>query len=135
MTTLRRRLREDRGSASTQLVLVTPALLVLALLIVQLALTWHARHIAQYAAQRGLAAARVEDGSAADGSAQARRSLAALGGRVLTGPSVQVARTSAYTTVRVDGSVIAVVPGLHLHASGTAAGATEKVTFPTGAQP
>ncbi|MFF3517380.1 TadE/TadG family type IV pilus assembly protein [Streptomyces sp. NPDC002573] len=89
---------------STQLVLVVPALLLIALLVVQFALVWHARHIAQYAAERALAAARVEHGTAADGQAQARRSLAALGSRVLTSPSVAVERTATQTTVRVSGS-------------------------------
>ncbi|KNE82420.1 MULTISPECIES: TadE/TadG family type IV pilus assembly protein [Streptomyces] len=132
MTALRPSPGGDRGAASTQLVLVVPALLLLALLAVQFALAWHARHIAQYAAQRALAAARVEDGSAADGRTQARRSLTALGSRVLTAPSVTVDRTTARTTVRVDGSVLAVVPGLDLRASGTASGPTERITVPTG---
>ncbi|MBQ0985880.1 pilus assembly protein [Streptomyces sp. F63] len=132
MTALRPSPGGDRGAASTQLVLVVPALLLLALLAVQFALAWHARHIAQYAAQRALAAARVEDGSAADGRTQARRSLTALGSRVLTAPSVTVDRTTARTTVRVDGAVLAVVPGLDLRASGTASGPTERITTPTG---
>ncbi|MFI1956001.1 TadE/TadG family type IV pilus assembly protein [Streptomyces xinghaiensis] len=132
MTALRPSPGGDRGAASTQLVLVVPALLLLALLAVQFALAWHARHIAQYAAQRALAAARVEDGSAADGRTQARRSLTALGSRVLTAPSVTVDRTTARTTVRVDGAVLAVVPGLDLRASGTASGPTERITAPTG---
>lgn len=130
-----RELRGDRGAVSTQLVLVVPALLLLALLVVQFALVWHARHIAQYAAQRGLAAARVEDGTAADGQAQARQSLTELGSRVLTAPSVSVDRTATETAVRVDGKVIPVVPGLVLHASGTASGPTERITAPTGGQP
>ncbi|MER6091292.1 TadE/TadG family type IV pilus assembly protein [Streptomyces bluensis] len=124
----------DRGAASTQLVLVVPALLLIALLAVQFALVWHARHIAQYAAQRALAVARTEDGTAADGRTQARRSLAALGGRVLTAPSVTAERTAAQTTVRVEGTVIRVlpVPGLVLRASGTASGPTERITTPAG---
>ncbi|KAF4406813.1 TadE/TadG family type IV pilus assembly protein [Streptomyces lycii] len=135
MASFLRRLRGDHGAVSTQLVLVVPALLLLALLIVQFALVWHARHIAQYAAQRALAAARAENATTADGQAQARSSLAALGSRVLTAPSVSVDRTTARTTVRVDGVVIPVVPGLTLHASGTASGPTEKVTFPDGGRP
>ncbi|MER6047273.1 TadE/TadG family type IV pilus assembly protein [Streptomyces sp. NPDC001793] len=127
-----RRWRDDRGAASTQLVLVVPVLLLLAMLIVQFALVWHARHIAQYAAQRALAAARTQHGSTADGQAQAARSLAALGNRTLTTPSVTVERTTAQTTVRVRGTVMAVVPGLHLHASGTASGPTERLTAPDG---
>lgn len=135
MTATVRRRSGDRGAASTQLVLVVPALLLIALLVVQFALVWHARHIAQYAAQRALAAARVEHGTTADGRAQARRSLAALGSRVLTGPSVTVERTVTQTTVRVNGQVIRVIPGLTLHASGTASGPTERTTTPTGGRP
>ncbi|MFE0276156.1 TadE/TadG family type IV pilus assembly protein [Streptomyces sp. NPDC058992] len=137
MTAFLRRMHGDRGAASTQLVLVVPALLLIALLVVQFALVWHARHIAQYAAQRALAAARTKDGSAAEGQTQARRSLAALGSRVLTTPSVTAERTATQTTVRVDGTVLRVlpVPGLVLHASGTASGPTERITTPTGDQP
>ncbi|QHA07831.1 pilus assembly protein [Streptomyces broussonetiae] len=136
-TTLLRRLGGDRGAAGTQLVLVVPALLLIALLTVQFALVWHARHIAQYAAQRALAAARTEHGTAADGRTQARRSLAALGSRVLTAVSVTAERTATQTTVRVQGAVIRVlpVPGLVLHASATASGPTERITTPTGGRP
>jgi Flp pilus assembly protein TadG len=133
VTTFARRLRSDRGAASVQLVLAIPALLLIALLVVQFAVFWHARHIAQYAARRGLAMARAEDGTAADGQAQARHSLAALGGRVLTAPSVTAERTAARATVHVDGTVLRVlpVPGLVLHASGTTSGPTERITMPT----
>ncbi|MFE3646442.1 TadE/TadG family type IV pilus assembly protein [Streptomyces sp. NPDC059152] len=130
-----RGVRDDRGAATTQLVLVVPVLLLLAMLVVQFALVWHARHIAQYAAGRALAAARTKDGTAAEGRTQARRSLAALGSRVLTIPSVTVDRTTVQTTVRVRGKVIAVVPGLSLRASGTASGPTERLTSPTGDRP
>ncbi|PJN38329.1 pilus assembly protein TadE [Streptomyces sp. CB02959] len=129
------RWRDDRGAASTQLVLVVPVLLLLAMLIVQFALVWHARHIAQYAARRALAAARTQHGSTAAGRAQAARSLAALGSRTLTTPSVAVERTTAQTTVRVRGTVMVVVPGLHLHASGAASGPTERLTAPDGGHP
>ncbi|GAU71118.1 hypothetical protein SSP35_27_00390 [Streptomyces sp. NBRC 110611] len=115
--------------------LVVPVLLLIALLVVQFAVVWHARHIAQYAAQRALAAARAEDGTAAEGRARARRSLAALGSRILTEPSVTVDRSTAKTTVHVDGTVMTVVPGLTLYASGTASGPTEKVTAPAGDRP
>lgn len=124
--------RSDRGSATTQLVIVVPALLMLALLVVQFALAWHARHIAQYSAERALAAARVQHGSAAGGRGRGVRALAQLGSRVLTSPSVTVRRTSTRATVRVQGVVMPVVPGLHLTASGTASGAVERVTTPAG---
>lgn len=135
MTALARRLHGDRGAVTTQLVLVVPLVLLLSLLVVQFALAWHARHIAQYAAQRALAAARVEDGTAGDGQAQARHSIDTLGARILTRPTVTVDRTPARTSVRVEGSVIPVVPGMHLHVAGTASGPTERLTTPGGNRP
>ncbi|MBT2418061.1 pilus assembly protein [Streptomyces sp. ISL-22] len=135
MPYLSSRLRDDRGAATTQLVLVVPVVLLLMLLIVQFALAWHAQHIAQYTAERALAAARVKNATAAEGQAQARTSLAQLGGRVLSSPSVNVRRTAAQATVTVRGAVMPVVPGLDLHATGVASGAVERLTTPQGATP
>jgi Flp pilus assembly protein TadG len=129
------KLRDDRGAATTQLVLVVPLVLLLTLLVVQFALAWHARHIAQYAAQRALASARVEDGTASDGRAQAWRSIKDLGTRVLTHPSVAVDRNRTHTTVRVQGTVIPLVPGMNLHVAATASGPTERLTAPGGGHP
>lgn len=130
-----RRPHADRGAATTQLVLIVPALLLLALLVVQFAVAWHARHIAQYAAQRALAAARIEDGTTSDGRAQAWRSLAVLGHRILQDPSVTVDRAAVQTRVSVGGTVMSVIPGVSLHVSGTASGPTERLTSPAGGQP
>jgi Flp pilus assembly protein TadG len=66
-TFVRRLLRDDRGSATVELALATSALLLILLSIVQFALWSHATHVAQAAASHGLAAARVQDGTAADG--------------------------------------------------------------------
>ncbi|WP_236076586.1 TadE/TadG family type IV pilus assembly protein, partial [Streptomyces coffeae] len=118
--------------ATTQLVLTVPALLILALLIVQFALAWHARHLAHYTAERALAAARVQHGTAAQGQARGLRSLAQLGSGVLTSPSVTVHRTPNQATVRVQGTVMPILPGLHLTAHGTASGAVERITTPAG---
>lgn len=106
-------------------------MLLLALVVVQFALAWHAQHIAQYAAQDALAATRVEDGTAADGRARARGELASLAHRILSQPSVTVQRTAARASVRVDGTALPVVPGLHLHVAGHASGAVERLTTPT----
>lgn len=127
--------RGDRGAVTAQLVVVVPMLLILALMVVQVALAWHARHIAQYATETALAAARVKDGSASDGRAQGRRSLAQLGSQVLTSPSVTVRRTSTHVTAHVKGVVMPVLPGLHLTTTGTASGAVERITTPTGQRP
>ncbi|MZG16605.1 pilus assembly protein [Streptomyces sp. SID5914] len=128
-------LRGERGAVTTQLVLVVPAVLLLMMMIVQFALAWHAQHIAQYTADRALAAARVKGATAANGEDQAGTSLAQLGGRVLTSPSVTVRRTTDQVTVTVRGAVMPVVPGLDLHVVGVASGAVERLTTPQGGMP
>ncbi|GHJ35441.1 TadE family protein [Streptomyces sp. TS71-3] len=137
MTAHLRLLGTDRGAASFQLVLIVPVLLMFALLVVQFALLWHARHIAEYSARRALSAVRVEGGTAAEGRAQAQRSLAALGSDVMTSSFVSTERTATRTTVRVEGTVVRVlpVPGLALHVAGTASGSTERTTDPGGGRP
>lgn len=127
--------RDDRGSVSVQLVLVVPALLILSLLAVQFALVWHAQHLAQFTAQDALAATRVKNASTADGHAEARSRLETLGGRVFTLPEVTVQRSKTHASVRIEGRVLQVVPGLSLHASGAASGAVERLTTPTGELP
>ncbi|MFM9446952.1 TadE/TadG family type IV pilus assembly protein [Streptomyces acidiscabies] len=120
---------------TTQLVIVVPVVLLMMLLVVQFALAWHARHIAQFTAERALAATRAKDATAADGQDRARRSLSQLGGAVLPSPSVTVRRTATQATVIVRGAVIVVVPGLDLHVTGTASGAVERLTTPQGGTP
>ncbi|MDG4864415.1 TadE/TadG family type IV pilus assembly protein, partial [Streptomyces sp. T-3] len=115
---------------TTQLVLIVPVLLLILLLIVQFAMAWHAQHIAQAAAARALAAARVQEGGAGAGQTQAQRTVAALGGRVLVAPQVQVRRTATTASVRVEATVIEVVPGLHLRVTGSAQGPVERVVLP-----
>lgn len=127
--------RDDRGGVSIQLVLTVPVLLTLSLLAVQFALAWHAQHLAQFTAQDALAAARVKDASAADGRAQAQHRLQELAGKVLTEPKVSVHRSSTQASVRIEGRVLRVLPGLDLEASGAASGAVERLTTPTGGQP
>ncbi|MFC7305123.1 TadE/TadG family type IV pilus assembly protein [Streptomyces monticola] len=113
---------------STELVVVFPLLMVLLLITVQFALALHAQHIAQTAAARALAAARTQDSSAAAGHARAEQTLRLLGGRVLEAPRVQVSRGAEEASVRVEGSVLAVLPGLRLQVSGQAAGRVERWT-------
>ena len=66
-------LREDAGAGAVELVIVTPLLMLLVLGVIQFALAEQAQHVAQAAATQALAAARVQDGTAAAGQAQAAR--------------------------------------------------------------
>jgi hypothetical protein len=84
------------------------------MLIVQVGLLFHARNVAEQAAQEGTAAGRRFDGSAAQAEASTYRYLGSLSDRTLQDRSVHVNRTNQTTTVTVSGKVISLVPWLDL---------------------
>jgi Flp pilus assembly protein TadG len=116
----------QRGSVSTELVIVTPVVLLLVMLVVQFALWQHAQHIAETAAQRGAETARVEAGTDSQGSAVAHTAIAQLGAALLVDPSVSVSRNGGIVTVNVSGSAQGLVPFLSLPVHATAAGPVER---------
>lgn len=123
---VRRLLHGDRGAVTVELVIATPLLLLLLLAIVQFALWSHATHIAQAAASQGLAAARVQDGTAAAGSASAQQMLDQLARGPLTGATVSTDRTATSASVQVSGAATSVVPFLTLPVHAEAAGPVER---------
>ncbi len=123
---VRRALRGDRGSTSTELVIATPLLLLLLLVIIQFALWSHATHIAQAAASQGLATARIQNGTAAAGTASARQILDQFAGGPLTGTAVTTDRGPASASVRISGTASSVVPFLTLPVHAEAAGPVER---------
>lgn len=124
----RRMCGDEEGSASAELVIATPFLLLLILAIVQFALWEHATHVATAAAQQGLAAGRVEGGSAAVGQNQAQVVLDQLGRSVLVGPDIAASRSAVTTTVTVTGHAEGVLPFVSLPVHATATGSTERYT-------
>lgn len=124
--------RDERGSTTVaQTVLVAPVLLFILMLIVQFGLFFHARNVAEQAAQEGAAAARQFDGSAAAGSEQARQFLSSLGPSTLRNQNVAVTRGANEASATISGTVISLVPGVHLRVSETAAGPVERYVAPT----
>ena len=122
----RSRVRDERGASSVaEVVLVAPALLFALMLIVQFGLMFHARNVAEQAAQEGAATARQFDGSAAAAESRTLTFLAELGPDTLQDRDVTVSRTAQSATVGVTGTVISVVPGLHLKVSESATGPVE----------
>lgn len=95
-----------------------PTVILLSLLVVQWALIWHGRHVAEAAAQNGLRTARGYDATAADGQTAASRYLSAVAPNLLKSPQVDVTRTATTATVQVRARVLAVVPGLTVIMSG-----------------
>jgi len=126
----RRRLADERGSATAELVIATPVLLLLILLVVQFALWQHSIHVAQAAASEGLAAARVQGGSTGSGQDEASLVLGQLGHSVLVHPAVHVSRGANTTTVTVTAEAEAVIPFLHLPVRATASGLIERFRPP-----
>ena len=134
---MRRRGRtDDCGSASAELVIATPLLLLLILGVVQFALWQHATHVAQAVAQQGLAAGRTQDGSAQTATGEANALLGQLGSGVLIHPQITATRTGQTTTVIVTGRAEGILPFLNLPVRTVAVGPTERWTTPqSGASP
>jgi hypothetical protein len=130
---------DERGSASAELVVATPLLLLLILAIVQFALWQHATHVAQTVAQQGLAVGRVQDGNDQAATSQAAQLLSQLGSGVLVHPNITATRAADTTTVVVTGHAEGILPFLSLPVRSVASGPTERwtvsATGPGGAGP
>lgn len=119
--------RDERGAASLiQLVLVAPVLLLVLMFIVQFALVAHARSVVEAAAEQGSAVARRVDGTQAGAQAETIKYLDKLGPKMLTTRLVSANRTADTATVTVSGTVISLVPGVHLKVEETSSGPVER---------
>ncbi|MEY2474019.1 MAG: hypothetical protein QOK28_3348 [Actinomycetota bacterium] len=116
----------ERGSATTEVVLLTPVLLFLVMLIVQFGLWYHAEHIAHAAAQEGVRAARLEGSTADAGRSRASDFLAHLGPTIVQEPVVSATRDGDTAVVSVQGHAVAVVPGFSLPVHARASSPVER---------
>jgi hypothetical protein len=103
----RARARGDRGAIAAS-VAVVPIIMGVLLTVVQVSLWYYGRAVGTAAAQHGLDAARVEDGTEAAGEAMAGQFLAQTGG--LDASSIEVVRTPEEATITIDGNVATLVP-------------------------
>ncbi|HEX6420536.1 MAG TPA: TadE/TadG family type IV pilus assembly protein [Acidimicrobiales bacterium] len=114
----RARLRGDAGAATTELVLVAPALLFTILLTVQLGLYFHAVNVASSAAQEGAHEASLQGATLADGEATARGLVDDLAPSLLAGVRVDGSYANGGDHVRmtVSGRVsqVVTIPGIDL---------------------
>lgn len=118
--------RCESGSASAQVVLATPALVLVVMLVFQFALYEHASHVVTAAAQHGAAAAQIEHGTATVGRQEAERFLRGADRGLLRDPSVEVMRNERTARVVVRAAVVSLVPGITLTVHGEADGPTER---------
>lgn len=121
----------ERGSATLELVVVFPVVLLLIIGGVQGALYYHARSVALAAAQEGARAAAAEGATPGAGQAAAAAFIAATGGDdVLPGAQVDATRTPTTAAVTVTGRALTVlaVPGLDLRVAQSATLPVERIT-------
>lgn len=118
--------RTDRGVSSVELVVTMPGLLLAVMLIVQVGLWQHAKHVAMASAQEGARAARQYHATAADGRHRAEAYLAELTPTILEPRTVTAQRTATTATVRVQGEAASVFPWLGFRVDESSAGPVER---------
>ena len=104
--------RDDRGSASVQLVILMPVMFSIMFLGLQAALMYHARTVAIAAAEEGARAAAAEFGTTSQGIDAAASFVDLSGGAdVLEHVSIAGNRSATTATITVSGTSLSVIPG------------------------
>ena len=123
--------RDERGSATIELVILLPALFAVMFLGMQAAMFYHARTVAIAAAQEGAKAAGGESGKEADGVSAANAFIDDAGGDdVLSGARSTARRTATTVTVTVTGHSLSVIPGWNPVIVQSASLPVERLTAP-----
>jgi Flp pilus assembly protein TadG len=125
-----RRRDGEGGYSIVEAVITLPALILFVFTVVQYGLVWHARHVAEAAAQDGLRAARAYQATTGDGQAAAADYLHQVAPRLLTSTDVSVTRSTTTVTVRVRGQVLSAIPGAHFTVNETVTGPVERFVAP-----
>ena len=120
------RRRADGGYSIVEAVITLPVVIVLTMFVVQYALLWHGRNVAEAAAQDGLRTARSYQGTPAMGQRAALDYLSQVAPKLLTRPHVQVDRTPTSVTVHVRAHVLSLLGFAGLDVTETAAGPVER---------
>jgi hypothetical protein len=121
---------DERGAATAELVIATPALLFLLLVVVHVGLWLHATHVASAVAQEGARAARNEGGTELDATATADHLLDQLGGRLIEHPHVEVHIRNGEVEAIVTGEARQVVPFVTLGVRAVSRGPVETFRSP-----
>jgi Flp pilus assembly protein TadG len=119
------RAERERGSASAELVVATPLLLLLVMAVIQFALYYHGAEAAQAAASQAVEAARAQGASTAAGQAQGQAILDQVAGGSLPERAITVTRAAGDAQATVTGTVESLIPGLTLHVTAHAAAPLE----------
>lgn len=125
-----RALGRERGSATVELVIAVPALLLLLLFVVQFGLIWSAQHAAQTAASTAVNAARAQGASQQTGQAQGETTLQQIAGGQLPDASISVSYSATTATVVVTGHPQSLIPGFHPQVTAHVSAPIETFTQP-----
>ena len=124
-------MRRDRGSATLELTVLAPVLLLVVFTVVQVGLWSYARSLALGAAQEGVAAGRSHGSSGAAGRERAEQFLTDAAGDSLLDPVVTVRTELSTVHVEVSGRALSALPGVPgLPVRQHAEGPVERVTTP-----
>lgn len=122
----------DRGSVTTEAVIIVPVVVILTMVIVQFVLVWHGRHVAQAAAQTAARSAASYQSTAALGRSDADAYLQQVAPNLLPDRDVQVDRTATTVTVSVTADVLTVIPFGSFSVREKASAPVEAFTAPGG---
>lgn len=100
---------DERGSATVQMLMLMPAILMLMFATLQGGLYYYGRSAALAIANTGARAAAVESGSVSACHAAAA-TMAAKVGDALTGMNIKCSRSATDATVSVSGITLSVIP-------------------------
>ncbi|MFF4773004.1 TadE/TadG family type IV pilus assembly protein [Microtetraspora fusca] len=109
----RARRRGERGATVIELAMIMPIVLAVVLLVVQLALWFHGRQVADAAAREGARIARAAGTSGdwqAAAEAKAEQIVRAIGPKILSGATARAWERGDQRGVEVTGSAVQVVP-------------------------
>ena len=103
----------DRGSATLEIAILAPAILLLTFAVVQAGLWFYARALALAAAQEGVTAARAYRAAPSAGPARAQAFLREQAGDSLSDTTVSSAgTTTTLVRIQVTGRSLSVLPGI-----------------------
>jgi Flp pilus assembly protein TadG len=122
-----RRLRGEDGAATTEMVIVTPVLLLMIAALVQFGLWYHGTNLANAAAQEGARAYRLEGGTISDAQREARNFLNQTNPDLLSNINVNEVSQGDNVGVTVTADVLSVMPfDLGLQVEGRSVGPRER---------
>ncbi|MFC4057960.1 TadE/TadG family type IV pilus assembly protein [Planomonospora corallina] len=101
----------ERGATAVELAMIMPVVLVVILLVVQFAVWFHGRQVADAAAREGARLARVDtDSWRQDAEGRAREVLRAVGPELLSGATATAWEDGDRRGVEVTATAVQVVP-------------------------